>query len=251
MLASGLIVQYTYGLPWSFFALIGVFFLSSILKDSILRYPKMTLPQRYSLLLLRLLQRAEESPPKRFEHTLRNLTGQIDLDLGELKENLAASRTVNVLTKLRLLLLKFATGVTDTSKTVSPADLTGMKETIGQAASSFYAFEDVDAFLKPLADELDKIKSIPPHEPTVSPWHTLVNLLRPWYRLPFSVHLLTLLAVALLSAWVVMVTRPEFVIVVPISLGVFAIFQGQLRNWLRTTFAQQQAKTLQEQTESA
>jgi hypothetical protein len=63
---------------------------------------------------------SEEPTPKRFEDTLRILTRQIDLDLGELKENLAASRTVSVLSRLRLLLLKFATGVIDKGKTVIP-----------------------------------------------------------------------------------------------------------------------------------
>ena len=136
---------------------------------------EVTLPQAYSIHILRMLRRSSDPGPK-FEDSVVKFVRRIDVDLNELQGNLAASRTVKILRQLRVLVLKFATAV----KQNREGPIKSMRGTFGTVASMFYRFEDVeglDAFLVP---ELHNVSSLPEGTYLISPVRPYVNFLRKW-----------------------------------------------------------------------
>jgi hypothetical protein len=226
--------QFFYRLPWIFGGVVCIGIAYGIMDSVFLGFPSLTLPQAYSLLILRVLQR--EASADKLDDSVRRLVKRTNADLEELEENLAASRTVKVLKLLRRLLLKFATAVRNVPK--DPEVVKSMSGTLQTAASMFYRFEDVEKLDSYFEPELKNVIAISERTSIMSPLHGYVRfsdmLLRKCVKLPFPVVMVAVFLSFGILGYYAYLASPFYAILVGFGLTIVLGFRGQVAAWLRS-----------------
>jgi hypothetical protein len=170
---------------------------SAVLRDNILSQPRLSLSDKYSVNLVRVLRHArrveQQSGPEAiddFETTVTKAIRQIDIDTTKLKNNLAASRTIRALADLKTYLLKFAYVVKnpeEASLRIGRKDTalpTVMSQQIKLAADDFHNFYGLERASDILSREITSLSKIA-EEPLQSRSRSIGRLVRRGgYRLP-------------------------------------------------------------------
>ena len=221
------------------FAELLILLVSSVLKSRFMKGPKVTLPQVYALHLVRIRESGQSLQEgkvslEEFDDYVAALVDLIDADLEELEDNLAASITVRALTILRSYVLRWATAVA--KKTVSSE----MGGTIDMAANSFYHRDNIEELVPVLGPMLDDLKNVEERKFVVSRRRPWIKAAKTWYHLPPPVHFGYSVVLMFAFFWMMMSmpvgssTQVWVAAMVASFLAIGAIFQGPIRQWLRS-----------------
>jgi len=113
----------------------------------------------------------------------------------------------------------------------------------GLIASGFQFFLFLFAYRE--TRELDLLEvgaavmSIPAQGHAVSARAVLVAALARFYRLPVWAHVLISFALLYSICFAIIATQPILVVLVPVSIGILAIYAGRLRQWLDSVFREE------------
>jgi hypothetical protein len=182
-----------------------------------------TAPQVYSLHILRILNRSNDPGPK-FEDAVARFVRIIEVDLDDLQNNLAASRTVKVIKGLRVLVRRYATAV----KEKREGSTKSMRETFETAASMFYRFEDVESLGVFLETELLNTAAIAERTSITNPMRPYVSFLRKW-----PVTMILLLAVFSPVAYALYLYNPFLDVLPGFGLAIVLAYRGDIGRWVR------------------
>jgi hypothetical protein len=225
---------------------------SAFLKDSILGQPHLSLPDVYSVNLIRILQQAarleQQKTPEivdAFESAIADVIRQIDADTTKLRDNLAASRTTRALGDLKTFLLKFAYVVKNPEKAsllIGRKDAALpkiMSQDIALAADDFHCFYGLERTSEILNRNIASLSEIA-EEPLQSRSRSIGRIVRRGgHRLPafisWALHLLLerrigQLALSTLAAAVV----PLFFLWVYASMFGLTLFEVVRGNAIQT-----------------
>lgn len=227
--------------------------ISVMFKDTVLNPIELSLPDVYCVSLVRIIDLSLELETSRTTHTqvqdrfydaLANLIKQIDTDLYQLRNNLAAWKTTVDLRLLRIYLLKFTTAATDpvsAAQAVGRPDgqlTTSMRETLRMLADFFHRFYSIETMTDTLQIDVESLNELQDYR--IRPRSRgMLKLLRKWHSLPPPLNTTLLILIGSAVVWLIpnydlFNFSARITVTVTLIIGVVAWFREPIRRWLRS-----------------
>jgi len=226
-------------------------FLAVLLKGFVLKPIELSLPDAYSVHLVRIAElsavisggNGQPQARESFIDAVSDLVKQIDIDLDRLKYNLAAWKTIEGLRMLRSFLLKFITVCIDRNATESIGRsreqlLPNMFQTLEMGADFFHRFYSVEPLIQILDADRQNLQQLREYRVRVGS-RRMLKFVRKWHSLPPPLNAMLIILAGAIIVWLIPYYdqfnfSARIVSTLTIILGVTALFNESIRRWLRT-----------------